>query len=550
MHSYLDRYVEIPMEDGVNLVGDVYFPESDPPFPTIIFRTPYGRDDSIYRKFAKYFSSNGFVYLNSDVRGRGDSEGVFTPYINDAKDGKEAIDWVSRQSWSNGKIGTFGGSYSARIQWLTALLKPRNLVAMISRVSPSDPFVESPTGVHDPMNISWRYLVSGRTLKDVSDIDWDSVYRTLPLSDMPKTLGLEFRDWAEDEKHQTFDSYWDRISYQKKFDRIDVPTLHISGWYDDEQVGTFINYAGMRSSSASARSRENQSILIGPWGHNINSTSKLGEVDFGTSAIVDLDSIQLNWFRKWLVDESIVFGKRARVFIMGDNEWTEFDDWPPQAAKPSRLYLSSGGRANSRSGDGELVMSTDEVKEGKDEYSYDPSDPTPFASEITSAQIGGPDNYSSIERRDDLLVYTSGRLERKITFLGPVLAKVFVETDVDDTDIMTMLLDVWPNGFAQRLCDGMTRGRYRNGMERAIPLEKGRVNEISVDMWNTGHTFRRGHRIRFHVSSAAFPKYSRNLNTGLDLANDSSMKVANTKILHTRAHPSGFSFFEYDRPPK
>ncbi len=550
MAPRIHRYVEIPTRDGTTLIGDVYLPESTPPFPTIVLRTPYGRDDSNYRKFATYFSANGFACLNSDVRGRGDSEGVFTPYINDGKDGKDVIDWVSSQPWSNGKIGTFGGSYSARIQWLTALQRPKGLLAMISRVSPSDPFVESPTGVHDPMHISWRYIVSGRTLKDVNDIDWERVYRTLPSSEMPRTLGLNFPDWEEDEKHQTFDSYWDRISYQRKFDSIDVPTLHISGWYDDEQVGTFINYAGMRTSSASERSRENQAILIGPWGHNVNSTSRLGEVDFGTAAIVDLDSIQLNWFRKWLVDESTVIGRRARVFIMGNNEWSEFDDWPPRGAAPSKLYLSSGGRANSRLGDGALVKSVDEIKEGMDEYSYDPSDPTPFATEITSAQIGGPDNYSSIERRDDVLVYTSGPLEKKITFLGSVRARVFIETDVSDTDIMTMLLDVWPNGYSQRLCDGMTRGRYRYGMERSIPLEKGKVNEISVDMWNTGHTFLEGHRIRFHVSSAAFPKYSRNLNTGLDLANDSSMMVANTKVLHTRVHPSSFSFFEYERPSK
>jgi putative CocE/NonD family hydrolase len=540
------RNLEISLRDEVRVVGDVYLPRSGGKFPTIVFRTPYGRDDQNYRRYARFFSSHGFAFLNSDVRGRGDSEGEFVPYFNEGKDGRDVIEWVAKQSWSNGRIGTFGSSYSARIQWLTALERPRNLLAMISKVSPSDQFVESPTGVSDPMHISWRYLVSGRTLKSTEDIDWDSVYKTLPLKDMPSSLGLRFTDWEEDFSHQTLDSFWDRIGYQKKFDTIDVPTLHISGWYDDEQIGTFINYLGMRKESASAESRENQSMIIGPWGHNVNASSKLGDIDFGTSAVLDLDTIQLNWFKKWLVDKDTQVGKRVRVFIMGENRWMDLDDWPPAGTRNSKLFLTSGGRANGRYGDGKLVWRDLEIVDGSDEYSYDPSDPPPFVTEITSAQIGGPDNYSSVERRDDILVYRSPPLENDITFLGPVSADIFMETDVPDTDVMAMLLDVWPSGFSQRLCDGMTRGRYRNGMSSIKLLEKGKVHKFRIDLWNTGHRFAKGHMIGFNVSSAAFPKYSRNLNTGLDLASDSTMRVAKTKILHTKENPSSVSFSIYE----
>ncbi|MGC8563038.1 MAG: CocE/NonD family hydrolase, partial [Thermoplasmata archaeon] len=469
----------------------------------------------------------------------------FTPYFNDGRDGKEIIDWVANQPWSNGKVGTFGGSYSARIQWLTALERPMSLNAMISRVSPSDPFVESPTGVSDPMHISWRYLVSGRTVKSIDDIDWMNVYRTLPLKDMPKAIGLSFEDWEEGMSHQTFDPYWGAMSYQKKFDSIDVPVMHISGWYDDEQIGTFINYGGMRNSSATSKSRENQSIIIGPWGHNVNTSSKLGDVDFGPNAIIDLDSIQLNWFKKWLIDENANIGKRAKVFIMGENKWVDFNDWPPSGTRGSNLFISSSGRANSRFGDGTLVRSKEEISEGYDSYRYNPSYPTPFITDVTSAQIGGPDDYSPVHRRDDVLVYVSPPLNKAVTFLGAVSADVFMETDVPDTDIMTMLLDIWPNGKSQRLCDGMIRGRYRNGMEMTELLEKGKVYEINVDLWNTGHRFSEGHRIGFSIYSAAFPKYSRNLNTGKDLATDTDMNVANTRIIHTREQPSSLSFYIY-----
>ncbi len=546
MSFKIQRFAEILTRDQTILIGDLYLPDTPPPFPAIVFRTPYGRDDSNYRKQAKFFASNGFAFLDLDVRGRGDSDGKFEPYFNDGKDGKDVIDWVARQPWSNGKVGTYGGSYSARIQWLTALERPKNLFAMISKVSPSDPFVENPTGVNDPMHISWRYLVSGRSLKNVNDIEWDNVYRTLPLKDMPKSFGINLPDLDEATKHQTFDSYWDAMSYQNKFETIDVPTLHISGWYDDEQTGTFINYSGMRTRSSSQKSRDNQAIVIGPWGHNVNHSSKLGEVDFGPDAVIDLDDIELNWFRKWLLDETTQVGKRAKMFIMGENRWVDLDDWPPSGTKPMKLFISSNGRANSRFGDGQIVWKKESIFDDKDEFTYDPMDPTPYVTEITSAQIGGPDNFSSIERRDDVLVYTSPPLERDLTLLGAVGADIFMETDVVDTDVMAMLLDVWPNGFSQRLCDGMTRARYRNGMHKTEFLERGKVYEFKIDLWNTGHRIPKGHRLRIDIASAAFPKYSRNLNTGLDLASDSSVKVANTKIIHTKSHPSNLSVFVYE----
>jgi len=195
------------------------------------------------------------------------------------------IDWVAKQPWSNGKVGTYGGSYSARIQWLTALERPRNLFAMISKVSPSDPFVENPTGVNDPMHISWRYLVSGRSLKNVNDIEWNDVYRTLPLKDMPKSFGISLPDLDEATKHQTFDSYWDAMSYQNKFETIDVPTMHISGWYDDEQVGTFINYSGMRTKSASQKSREIRQLSSVPGG-----TTSINSINWVTSILERMQS--------------------------------------------------------------------------------------------------------------------------------------------------------------------------------------------------------------------------------------------------------------------
>ncbi|MGC8656106.1 MAG: CocE/NonD family hydrolase [Thermoplasmata archaeon] len=537
MEKRIKRYVKIRLRDGINVVGDIYFPDSPPPYSTIVFRTPYGRQDQRYRDNAYFFSSNGYVFLNFDVRGRGDSDGEFVPYFNEGKDGYDIIEWVASQQWSNGMVGTYGASYSARIQWLTAVERPPHLKAMVSIVSPSDPFVESPTGVQDPMHLSWRYLVSGRTYKDPSDVNWDDVYRTIPLKDMPEKLGYDIPDWSEDMKHQTLDDYWKRICYQNKFNIIDVPVMHISGWYDDEQIGTFINYIGMRNHSLSNYSRENQAIVVGPWPHGVNKSQKLGDIDFGPQAIINLPDLELKWFRKHLDGQDITI-KRSRLFIMGINQWKEFDDWPVPGTENIKFFITSGGRANSRFGDGKLILSSSGITDGEDSYIYDPENPVPFITEITSAQIGGPDNYSSVERRDDVLVYTSEILEDDLTLLGDVRAVLYIKSDAPDTDFMAMLTDVWPNGYSQRLCDGMVRTRYRRGMDKIVFLEEG-VNEIEINMWNTGHTFKKGHRIRVDISSSAFPKYSRNPNTGsMDIASETNMREARNTVIHQMKFPS------------
>ena len=534
MDIKIRRYIKIPMSDGVKLVGDLYYPHGKEKFPLLIFRTPYERDSKDYRENAKYFSSNGFGVLSVDVRGRGDSEGDFIPYFNEGKDGYDLMRWAVDQPYCDGKIGTYGGSYSARIQWLTAILNPPGLKTMISIVSPSDPFVESPTGIEEPMHLSWRYLVSGRTNKDNKEINWGKIYRKLPIASMVEDLGFEIPDFLEGLKHQTFDNYWERISYQNKFHLLNIPVLHISGWYDDEQIGTFINFVGMKNGSATEFSRENQSMLIGPWGHEVNKDRKLGNLDFGPDSVIDLRKVELDWFRRYLMEEEMEKWK-VKIFIMGENRWEYYGNWPPEESKEYSLFLTSKIGANSRFGDGRL---TNELNGNDyDEYTYDPENPTPFITDDTAEQIGGPDDYSPIERRDDVLVYTSDDLRHDVKIVGPVEADLFVESTATDTDFMAMLTDVWPNGYSQRLCDGMVRCRYRNGMNKVEFLNKG-VNFVRINMWNTGHLFKRGHKIRLDITSSFFPKYSRNLNNGEDLAYSDRIIVAKNRIYHGEKYPS------------
>lgn len=530
----------IPMRDGVEISADIYYPRGEGKFPAIIIRTPYGKTDNNNVKIGRYFSGNDYVTVICDVRGRGDSDGEFTPYFNEGKDGYDVIEWAARQEWCDGHVGTMGGSYLARIQWTTALEKPPHLKAMISTVVPSDPFVESPTGVPDPIHISWSFLVSGRALQNVEPVNWEEIYSHLPLVTMDEETGRKIKGWKEAFNHTTFDDYWKQISYQSRFNEIDLPVMHISGWYDDEQIGTPMNYHGMRKSAGTPEARERQKLVMGPWPHGVNKSTSLGEIDFGPDALVDLLGVEKRWFDRWLkFDDNGMDGEnRVSIFVMGENRWREEKDWPLPDTEFTPFYFSSGGKANSRFGDG--VLSTDRPgsDSASDRYIYDPEHPYPFITEQTSAQIGGTDNYSAVEIRDDVLIYTSVKLDERLEATGPVKARLFVSTDVQDTDFNVKLLDVWPSGYAQRLCDGVIRGRYREGMTKEIPMVPGQVYELEVDMWNTSQVFLPGHRIRVEVASSAFPKYSRNQNVWEKLGMTANVRKASQTLYHDSKHAS------------
>ncbi|OYD08212.1 hydrolase [Paludifilum halophilum] len=527
------------MRDGITLSADVYRPKENGPFPAIVVRTPYGKTGKAMDRQGKTYASHGYAVILMDVRGRGDSDGEFVPYFNEGIDGHDTIEWAAAQPWCNGEVGTMGGSYLGRIQWLAALTRPPHLKAMISTVSPSDPFVEWPTGVPTPHHVCWLYMTSGRVMQDVDVIDWERVYQHLPLVTMDERTGKRLPSWREQMEHTRLDDWWRRLCYQDRFHELDMPVLHISGWYDDEQVGTPLNFAGMTRFAGTERARKNQKMIMGPWPHRVNRSTALGELDFGPDSLIDLDGYQLRWFDYWLKGEEngIMDEKPVRLFIMGENRWREESAWPLPDTQWTSYYLHSGGKANSRFGDGTLSPQPPK-QESPDRYTYDPERPVPYITEMTSSQIGGPDDYSAIERRDDVLVYTTEPLSEELEVTGPVEMELYASTDARDTDFMVKLLDVWPSGFAQRLTDGMVRARFRKGMDRPELVEPGKVYRYKVDCWNTAHVFRKGHCIRVEVASSAFPKYDRNLNTGAPLGQTTDMSAAEQTIYHDTERPS------------
>jgi uncharacterized protein len=525
--------VRVPLRDGITLAADVVLPR-ERPAPAVVLRTPYGRSSERQSARAEAFARGGYAYVSVDVRGRGDSDGAFVPYRNDGPDGADVIDWVAAQDWCDGKVATHGGSYPGRIQFQTALHRPAALKAMVCLVTPSDPFVEWPTGVPDPMHLHWFRMTDGRAVQYTGDTDWMSVYAHRPLATMDEAAGFVSANWREEVRHNTLDEWWEPVRYQHRIGELDLPVLHISGWYDDEEIGTPANFAAM-----TAAGRAGQRLLMGPWGHAVNTTRKLGEVDFGPDAVIDLDAYMLAF-----LDEHVrgIAPKQApapvRIFVMGAGQWRDETAWPPAGAGTHVFHLASDGHANSRFGDGRLQSEPVTAEQAPDQWQHDPDRPVPFITGEGSGQIGGPDDYLGVESRGDVLVYSTEPLAEPVELIGPVTLVAHVATSAADTDITAKLIDVHPSGFAQRLCDGMVRLRYRNGFDRAEPVTPGEIYEVRIALWDTCVRLEAGHRIRVEVASSAFPKFDVNLGTGGDMITETEGVQATNRIWHDASRPS------------
>jgi hypothetical protein len=470
-----------------------------------------------------------------DVRGRGESDGEFYPLVNEANDGYDTIGWITRQSWSNKRVGMMGGSYLGWVQVYAAALKPEGLVTIVPSVTPPDPDRNFPVqfGAYEPSTLSWLAAISGKTMQDISQHDLRGAYSHLPLYTADRLLGRTMKAWRDWLDHPTRDEYWKAQAYQEQLKTSQIPMLHISGWYDDVLVGTTENFANLKD-------HPNQFLLIGPWGHHINESRKIGAIDFGPNALVDLDAIYLRWFDRWVkgTPAGVERQPKVRVFRMGDNRWLSEDDWPVARTRYTRYYLASRGRANSRLGDGRLTTTPPSSTNASDTYRADPLHAFPFVTDDAFSQIGGPDDYRTVEDRKDVLVYTTAALRQPMDVCGPLAVHLFAASSAKDTDWATKVLAVRPDGFALRLNDGIVRARFRQGRDKAVPLEPGRVEEYDVDSWSTCIRLGTGWRLRLEVASHAFPKFDRNMQTGGPIGKETEAVVAEQTVYHDRDRAS------------
>jgi len=530
-------HVTIPMRDGVRLAANIFLPADYERSrrPVILERTPYGKASELLPNY-QAFVDHGYAVVVEDVRGRNESGGYFDPLRQEPFDGDDTINWIARQPWSDGKVGMIGGSYRGIVQWKAALMNNPHLKAIFPVVAGYDDYRD-------------RFYSTGGALKLGHRLEWMSENQRAPgyhpdfskfilhlplrTSDIAATgwVVSMFRDVLA---HPTFDSFWRSLSVKEQMQKVHVPVFAVGGWYDNYAQSDLEAYASLHKSSGLNR------VIIGPWPHSMSY--KFDNVDFGPDSGVPLRSIQLEWFDQWLMgkDTQIVSRPPVKVFVMGGNYWREDQDWPPADARHKKFFLESEGRANTLDGDGGLDEKT--ARGSEDHFVFDPRDPVPTRGGAVCCNpkvfAWGPMDQRAVEQRRDVLVYTTKPLKQDVEVVGPVQAVLYVATSAKDTDFTAKLVDVSPDGTARNLTDGILRLRYRSSLEKGELAKPGDIYRITIDAGVTANVFLKGHRIRLEVSSSNFPRFDRNPNTGVVLADAVQLQRATQTIYHDRDRPS------------
>jgi uncharacterized protein len=537
--------VAMKTRDGVTLRADIYRPKADGRFPVLINRSPY--DKHIYISEGIASARRGYIFIIQDMRGCFASDGDWYPFRNDAQDGYDTVEWAARLPYSNGKVGMVGISYVGVTQLLAATAAPPHLVAIYPGITGSNyhaNWTYQGGAFSQLFNQAWakRFAVGDLTRRlDSAAPQFDAKrppedYALLDLT-TAKGLGRYYYDWIA---HPTYDDYWKQWSIEERYDQIKVPALHIGAWYDLFMPGAIRNYQGIKEHGGSVAARNGQRLVIIPGGH-AGFGQKIGEVDFGSDSVFDIREYGLRWF-DWVmkgIDNGMAREKPVKIFVMGKNVWRDEDSWPLARAKNRLYYLHSGGRAKTLNRDGEL-SSVRPATEPPDKYVYDPADPVLTKGGAIGGGYGdqGPSDQRTVEARSDVLVYTTPAFDEDMEVTGPVSLELFVSSSAVDTDFTAKVVDVWPNGFAQNLCDGILRARYRASMERAELLKPGEIYKLTIDLSATSNVFLAGHKLRLQIASSDFPRYDRNLNTGASPETSTGYTRATNVIYHDRAHPS------------
>ena len=564
------KNIMVKMPDGVKLATDIFLPgDGSGKYPTIHIRTPYVKKNSIDRLFNKEISPaektiDVFMYLEKgyaiaiqDCRGTGDSEGLYKPWLGDAEDGYEFVEWMAKQSWSNGKIGAIGSSNHGAVQLLTASMKPPHLTCIVPMgTSAGMPFFEngilnlagtSIWYIQQAMNSAERGGMSAErmaTMKakfDKIKENMDEQFSWLPLKDIPFAnvsevdMELFFHEFLE---YLDQPSHWTKIHNPANLQSIDVPTLLLTNWYDHLAKNVFDIYKTLKH-HGTPTTQENLHLYVGPWRKykGIDGTDE-GLWDNGRN----LSEVVLGWFDYWLKGIKNDFEKKPKIFLhtMGDVKWKYSESWPLPETKFTKYYLDSKKGANSINGDGKLTL----IKplSGVDKFDYDPMNPI----ETRSGVVINPNDslrqsQEDVEKRIDNLIYSTGVLEEDVEITGPVTGHIWASSSAIDTDFTAKLVNVLPDGSTYNLVEGIIRAKFRNGLESPELLVSGAIYEYVINMSGVGIVFKKGHKIRIEIASSNFPKHDRNMNTGNKIGVDKEGVVAHQTIYHDEQHPSYIS---------
>jgi len=532
--------VKVPMRDGIQLSTNIFLPNEEGSFPTILVRTPYGNGDA-NKGTPRAYAQAGYAYVIQDTRGRFESQGIFNPHMDEAQDGYDTQEWISKQAWCNGKIGTTGPSYVGFTQWISAPLGSPAVKAMFPMLTCTDihdDLIYASGALQLSLAIGWGAMVTVQPGENLAKINFQELYGYLPLTGYPKILGREisfYNDWLA---HPDYDDYWLSETVGNKFNHINVPIYNWSNWYDIFAKSTTENFHRMREEAPTEEARRSQKLLMGGGAHGI-PVQKVGERDFGENAKIDIGTIERRWFDRWLKDErnGIMEEAPVKIFVMGINQWRDEQEWPLARTRYTRYYLHSNGKANTLHGDGVLDVESPR-DETSDIFKYDPNDPVPTNGGSNLTLPAGPFDQRKIEERSDILVYTTTPLKEPVEVTGPIHLILYASSSASDTDFTAKLVDVCPDGTAWNLTDGIIRARYRNSSKNPELIVPGKIYRYDIDLWVTSNVFLKDHCIRLEISSSNFPRFDRNPNTGHPFGKDAEVITAEQTVYHNWEYPS------------
>ncbi len=585
--AVIDQKVMMPMRDGVRLATDIYRPKTDKPVPVIFSKTPYnfnswGNGEMRTGTYQQALDavSHGYAFVVQNERGRFFSEGVWDILGTPTTDGYDAFSWLTKQSWCNGKIGTLGCSSTAEWQMAVAALDHPSHAAMVPQsfgagVGKIGEFWEQGNwyrgGAQQMLFTAWLYGTQNDAVRpqfpenatqeqlirasryfdlatEMPPVDWSKGLRYLPVQDIIRNVNGQQGIYEKMIVRKPNDPDWFKGGLYHDNMPFGVPSFWFVSWYDVSSAPNIALYNHIRKNATDPQVRDNQYLVIAPTLHcaykRATANTIVGERSMG-DARLNYDEQIYAWFDLWLKGEANDFTKKTpkvQYFTMGSNQWQSSETWPPAGVEMTTYYLNSGGKANSLYGDGKLTAAMPAKEAKPDGFAYDPMFPVPsFGGNVCctgTAVQGGSFDQHQMETRHDILVYSTEPFKDGAEMSGPIETTLYVSSDAKDTDFTVKLIDVYPDGRAYNLDETILRARYREGFDKEVFMEKGKVYKLTLSPMVTSNYFAPGHRLRIEVSSSNFPRFDRNLNTGGNNYDEKTGVVANNQIYHSSAYPS------------
>lgn len=537
---------QVPTRDGELLATDVYLPnlEKEKTYPAVLVRTPYGKSNG-KEKYYRYVQ-RGYAVVIQDTRGREDSTGEWIPQYFEVEDGDDTLNWIAAQEFSDGQVSMTGGSYLGYVQWAAAASGNPHLKAMLSSVCAGSAFVDNPRkgGCFMSGILAWAFAVSGQRMTSelMEQDNWDEIMDIRPIKDIPKrTLGYEVPFFSKWLSHTDMDDFWRQGNWSERYEGHPVPALILSGWFDDDGMGTTEALDLVRDWPAGT-----WKTVLGPWKHSGNADYDLHGLSLGENALrYDLDVLCMMWLEHFLkdVENGVERTPAVEYYTIGENCWKSAQVWPPECTQTEVFYLAGEDAAGTKEacGNGELLrgdcFGASAYEAGKNVYEYDPKNPSVHVIDVSENEMQVPGDYTEEEKRADVLSYSTPILKEPLTVTGDMNIKLYISCDCPDTDFVLRITDVDEYGKSVKLADAVISARYRNGFERPEYLTPGEIYEINVRTTKISNTFLPGHRMRLTATSSAKNLIFPNSNTRQGFDSEIIQKAEIT-VYHGGQYPS------------